>query len=60
MLAMDLIKTIAEETMRFCVGLYGLCVLFSVYYVISFGIERLVNWIGIQKDKYRQIKTRRI
>jgi|LFRM01.1.fsa_nt_gb hypothetical protein len=46
MLAMDLIKTIAEETMRFCVGLYGLCVLFSVYYVISFGIERLVKWIA--------------
>jgi hypothetical protein len=43
---MDLIKTIAEETMRFCVGLYGLCVLFSVYYVISFGIERLVKWIA--------------
>ena len=42
---MDLIKTIAEETMRFCVGLYG-CVLFSVYYVISFGIERLVKWIA--------------
>jgi len=57
---MEVIKTVAEETMHFCVGLYGICVLFSVYYVISYGVERLVKRVGIQKDKYKQFKARRI
>lgn len=54
---MEFIKTVAEETMRFCVGLYGICVLLSIYYVISFGIERLVKWVGNRITAHRKAKA---
>ncbi|QQE74986.1 hypothetical protein KDJ56_03295 [Brevibacillus composti] len=43
---MELLLLLAKETLRFCVGLYGFCVVVFVVKVLSEGLEGLVNWIG--------------
>ncbi|SDL24017.1 hypothetical protein [Natronincola ferrireducens] len=49
---MEILKVLAFETSRVALGLYGLCLIYVISTCISKEIERLVRWIGIQKNKY--------
>jgi hypothetical protein len=56
---MDILQEIARETLRFCIGLYGFCVVAFVANVVYEVIERLVNWLGNKISANRKTKSLR-
>jgi diacylglycerol kinase len=56
---MEILQEIARETLRFCVGLYGLCVVAFVISALNEGLERMVDGLGNKISKIRTAKSLR-
>jgi len=52
-----MMEILAKETLHFFIGLYGVCFLYSIYYVLEQGIERLVKLVGNKIAEHRKAKT---
>lgn len=50
---MDLLQSIAKDTTHFCLGLYGIGIVYLIGSTITDVIGGFVNWIGIKIKKYR-------
>jgi len=56
---MDLLQIIAKDTMHFCVGLYGVGIVYLIGSTIKDVLEGLVKWIWNKINKYRTVDSER-